>query len=128
MQPGNNYGAPGTDLVQPGAYDPNVTGLEDFDVSDMRLPRLSIDHEKGGFVDSMNADLAMPEIQVIPLGLIKQRVMWPALMTDDGGDSNPMCKSVDHSTGYPNLISKDPRELFPWQATGWDPNAFPRDD
>jgi len=126
MQP--NYGQPGTDVLPAGAYDPNVTGLEDFNASDMRMPRLSIDHEKGGFVDSLNPDNAMPEIQVIPLGLIKQRVMWPALMTDDGGDSNPMCKSVDHNTGYPNITSTDQRELFPWQASGWNPNDFPRDD
>jgi hypothetical protein len=126
MQP--NYGQPGTDLAPAGAYDPNVTGLEDFNASDMRMPRLSIDHEKGGFIDSLNPDNAMSEIQVIPLGLVKQRVMWPALMLDDGGDSNPMCKSVDHNTGYPNITSTDQRELFPWQASGWNPADFPRDD
>lgn len=107
-----------------------VTGLEDFDESDLRLPRLSIDHESGGYVDSLNPELKMPVISVIPLGLVKQRVMWPALMTDDNADSSPMCKSTDFQTGYPNTTSTDPRELFPWQAatSGWHPDAFPKDD
>lgn len=127
MQPDQHQQpATGTDVIPVGTYE--VTGLEDLDASDLRLPRLSIDHENGGYIDSLNPDFVMPEIQVIPLGLVKQRVMWPALMTDDGGDSNPMCKSVDHATGYPNTTSTDRRELFPWDAAGWNPNDFPNDD
>lgn len=118
--------APGTDVVQTGAYE--VTGLEDLDASDLRLPRLSIDHENGGYIDSLNPQNVMPEIQVIPLGLVKQRVMWPATMTDDNGDANPMCKSTDYAVGYPNMTSTDRRELFPWDAVGWNPNDFPKDD
>lgn len=126
MQPGQQQAGPGTDMVPNGAYE--ITGLEDFDESDLRLPRLVIDHENGGFADSLNPEFVMPSISVIALGLVKQRVMWPALMTDDEGDSNPMCKSVNHSTGYPNMTSSDKRELFPWEASGWNPNDFPRDE
>lgn len=128
MQPGQQQ-QPGTDVMS--VYDPAaqlVTGLEDFDESDLRLPRLSIDHENGGFIDSLNPENVMPKIQVIPLGLVKQRIMWPALMVDDGDDSNPMCKSVDHKIGYPNITSTEQRELFPWSASGWEPNQFPRDE
>lgn len=127
MQPGQQQ-QPGTDVMS--VYDPAaqlVTGLEDFDESDLRLPRLSINHDEGGYIDSLNPENVMPEIQVIPLGLVKQRIMWPALMVDDD-NSNPMCKSVDHKIGYPNTTSTEPLELFPWDAAGWNPNQFPRDE
>jgi len=118
---------PGTDLVGPGVYDDSVTGLEDFGVEDLKLPRLSINHEMGGYVDSLAPELAYPVIEVIPLGLVKQRVLWPAIM-DDSTKKKPMCRSVDNSAGYPNTTSKDPLEAFPWQATGWNPNDFAKNE
>lgn len=107
-------------------YDDSVTGLEDFGVEDLKLPRLNIDHEKGGYCDSLAPEIAYPKIDVIPLGLVKQRVLWPAIM-DDSTKKKPMCRSVDNSVGFPNTTSTDPLEAFPWQATGWNPNDFPKD-
>lgn len=107
-----------------GAYDPSVTGLEDFGVEDLKLPRLSIDHENGGYVDSLTPGVWYPKIEVIPLGLVKQRVLWPAAISEEKG--NPLCKSTDHSTGYPSASDKR-EEQFPWAATGWNPGDFPKD-
>lgn len=118
---------PGTDLALPSDYDASVTGLEDFGVEDLKLPRLSIDHEKGGYVDSLAPELVYPSIEVIPLGLIKQRVLWPAIMGDDNGNKKPMCRSVDNKIGYPNTVSTDPLEAFPWQASAWQQKDFPVD-
>lgn len=83
-------------------------GLGDFDSSDMVMPRLSIEHQKGVYVDNLTGE-EFPELNVVLLGLVKQRIMWHPDPDHDGG---PLCKSIDAKTGNPG---KD----FPWDATNF---------
>jgi hypothetical protein len=113
---------PGTELAPAGSY---ATGLEDFDASDLKMPRLSIDHDEGVFKDSLSGE-THETLKVITLGLVKQRVLWPSKLADDG--QLPMCKSPDHKTGFPTMDGKR-EELFPWDAVpGWSPDSFPADE
>jgi hypothetical protein len=111
--PGNLPASPNGNL--PALPSDFSTGLEDFDTSDLRMPRLSIDHDKGVFVDSLSG-LELPEIHIIPLGMVKQRVLWKPNIEE--GESNPLCRSTDFHTGYPTTTMRDPLENFPWGAVG----------
>jgi hypothetical protein len=110
---------PGTGLARPEDF---ATGLEDFNSEDLKLPRLSINHENGTFKDSLS-NMEYEELVIIPLGLIKQRVLWPPQISDEK-DAVPLCKSPDHKTGYPTIDRPNQAENFPWAATGWQPQMF----
>lgn len=84
-----------------------LTGLEDFSVEDQVMPRLQIVHKEAKFEDSLSG-MKYDELNVILLGLIKQRIMW-AVDVDDG--DQPLCKSYDFKTGHPN------QKEFPWNET-----------
>lgn len=113
---------PGSEVAQ---VQPDIeTGLEDFSSEDLRMPRLGIDHETGEFKDSLTG-FSTPQLSVVLLGLIKQRVLWPAQVSDDGG--NPLCKSTDNSVGFPTINARRPTDNFPWTATGWNPGDFQPD-
>lgn len=90
----------------------DLTGLEDVEASDLVMPRLTIDHDTGEFVDSLSGE-RYETVSGIVLGLTKQRVLWPPEM----GDTNdpPLCRSYDFQSGHPG-------EQFPWEAAGFDPN------
>lgn len=101
------------------------TGLEDFDNEDMAIPRLNIEHKKGTFRDTLTNE-EHEKVKVIFLGLQKQRTLWH--FTVDEGDY-PMCRSVNHETGVPNLSEKQPKEKrFPWEKSGFSPDDFPPDE
>jgi hypothetical protein len=110
---------PGTEVMPANQY--LATGMEDIDPNDLRMPRLSIDKEDGTFVNSMTND-KFEYMTAIALGVIKQRVLWQAMMGE--GDLGPMCKSPNAKEGYPTLEGR-PEELFPWPAAGFSPEDFP---
>jgi hypothetical protein len=113
-------GVPGNTVALPSDL---ATGLEDFGVEDLKLPRLTVNHEAGTFKD-MLSNMEYPELVVIPLGAIKQRVLWHPAINDDKKDVVPLCKSTDYQTGYPTLNQPVPTDNFPWPAVGWNPSDF----
>jgi hypothetical protein len=86
------------------------SGLEDFDSTDMVMPRLSIEHGNATFKDNLTGE-EHPKLQVVMLGLIKQRILWGAEVEE--GD-RPLCKSYNFKEGHPD------DERFPWEASGFD--------
>jgi len=84
----------------------------------MRVPRINIDHATGEFVDDLSGERTTT-LTVVLLGLIKQRVLWPAVMGED--KSPPLCRSYDYKVGRPG-------EEFPWEASGFDQGAAPADE
>lgn len=97
------------------------TGLEDFDVTDAIIPRLSIVHKNATFKDNLSGR-EFNELNLIILGLTKQRILWHHNVDGDG--EAPMCKSPNFETGYPNLeASRD--KAFPWERSGFDPDTIP---
>lgn len=98
-----------TEVAVPGEYD-GPEGLEDFDPNDSSIPILKIDHENGVIEDSLSGK-SYSEMKLIVLGLIKQRVLWPAEMGDEA--KPPMCKAYDAKIGHPD------NKEFPWKASGF---------
>ncbi len=95
-------------------------GLEDVGVSDIAIPRLVIQHTDGVFKDSLSG-ATFPVIDVVLLGLVKQRVFWDKEVED--GDK-PLCKSPDFVHGFPNLRETVPlAKRFPFEGSGFSPEA-----
>lgn len=99
------------------------TGLEDFLPEEAIVPRIQINHKGGTFKDNLTGT-EFAVIRGILLGLVKQRVMWPSEMTNDG---RPMCKSSDNITGYP-LMEGTRDQIFPWDDAGLKVSDVPKDD
>lgn len=99
-----------------------IEGLEDVEAGDVILPRIQIDHKNAIFRDNLSKR-EYNELDVIILGLIKQRIMW-ADDTEDG--DKPLCKSPDFSHGFPNVRDDTPRDKqFPWATSNFRPEDFP---
>lgn len=98
-----------------------VEGLEDIGVTDLVLPILKINHKENGFEDSLTGEVKS-SLKVIILGVVKQRILWPA---DPGAEGEgPICRSYDFSQGIP-----DPDKflsIVEKQKTG-HPTGFSRD-
>lgn len=109
----------GGQLANPEDF--GATGLEDFGVTDSVIPRLQIVHKEGVFKDNLS-NLTYHPLRLIILGLVKQRILWHPEVDDK--DPQPMCKSNDFQTGYPNLELTGKR-AFPWDKSGYDPNSVP---
>lgn len=91
---------PGGDLVLVGA-DGKVDGLEDFDrTKDATMPMIRLNHKTGQFTDSLTSEDIGAEIEVILLGMVKQRVLWEPEVGEE--KSVPLCRSYDFETGLPN--------------------------
>lgn len=88
-------------------------GLGDFGTEDMVMPRIGIEHTEGVLVDNLTGK-KFEELEVVMLGLIKQRILWDTEVND--GDQ-PLCKSYNFEEGNPN------DEKFPWGAAGFDKDA-----
>jgi hypothetical protein len=100
------------------------SGLEDIENEVGAVPRIGINHSGGTFKDSLSGE-EFPEIWGVALGMVKQRVFWPAVVEDG---AKPMCKSQDATTGYPNPAPEKDGG-FPWSdAAGLDPNTAPLDE
>lgn len=111
-----------TDVATTGAGgavavpDEVVEGLEDYDpTTDIVTPRITISHKEAVFVNTLTNE-KFPELDVIILGLVKQRALWPPVY--DGGDEPPLCKSLDFAYG-------NPADGFPWKESGFAPADYP---
>jgi hypothetical protein len=97
-------------------------GLEDVDASDIRLPRVSIQHKTGMFKDTLTNE-EFPVLRGVLLGLVKQRIFWDPKKEDD---DKPLCKSPDHEHGFPNVRPDvAATKHFPWAESNFDPANFP---
>lgn len=109
-------------------------GLEDFDTTDVVAPpRINIVHADGQFEVNTTKE-TFTELDVIFLGLVKQRIMWHPDIPS-GEAPPPMCKSTDFQHGFPEMdeeVAADYR--FPWEASNFtkdnlvlniEPNAKP---
>lgn len=92
----------------PDSHGTGVVGLEDISVEELSMPRLQIVHKTAMFRDSLSNE-EWPEVDVIVLGVCKQRVLWPTEVRDN---SKPMCKSLNGAQGYP-------ADNFPWAESGF---------
>ncbi|HEY6021871.1 MAG TPA: hypothetical protein VIY48_19005 [Candidatus Paceibacterota bacterium] len=102
-------------------YEPTI-GLEDVGVGDLILPRIQIVHDEGLFRDNLSQS-TYESLDVILLGMVKQRIMWAADV-DDG--DKPMCKSPDFEHGFPNVSDETPKDKrFPWENSNFDPSDYP---
>jgi hypothetical protein len=109
--------------VAPYNEDFGSVGLEDVDASDMRLPRLNINHDEGRFVNSLTKE-EFPALTVVVLGIVKQRILWPDKLEDN---AKPRCKSPDFTHGFPNMNTTLPtKKQFPWAESNFTPaNVVP---
>lgn len=113
---------PGTDVAAHNPSASGVEGLEDVDISDVMLPRLQLIHKEALFRDNLSKT-DYPELELIILGMIKQRIMWRSETEDK---EKPLCKSPDHSHGFPNVRDDVPKDKqFPWAASNFNPADFP---
>lgn len=94
----------------PAVRSDSVEGLEDFDSSDAVMPTLRIEHQDGVFKDGQSGQ-EFDELNVILLGMVKQRVLWePEIEEDKNG---LLCRSYNFSIGHPN------EERFPYEEAGF---------
>lgn len=94
-----------------------VEGLEDFDMAtDAVMPTLRIDHTEGVFKDGQSGE-EFTELNVILLGLVKQRVLWEPEIEED--KSGLLCRSYNFQIGHPN------EEKFPYAEAGFTPGDTP---
>src|ERR1035437_1593745 len=95
----------------PAIPDSGIVGLEDYDPTiDGSTPRLQIIGPDAVFQDSQSGQ-QWASIRGVVLGRLKQRILWPAEMTDEKA-KKPLCKSVDFRMGLPG-------EEFPWGPSGF---------
>jgi hypothetical protein len=114
-------------LQHPGDFD-FETGLEDFTQDDAVTPRLSIQHKEGTFKDSLSGQ-EFEKLTCIMLGLVKQRILWYHQVDDNSKNEYPMCRSLNHEYGFPNLDEEVPKsKQFPWERSGFNPANFTPDD
>jgi hypothetical protein len=96
-------------------------GLEDLGTADVAIPRLKIVGKKAVYQDSLTKD-EFPELTVVILGLVKQRIMWDRNIEE--GDK-PQCKSPDFYNGFPNLDEKSRIDTqFPWDQSNFKPDVL----
>ena len=77
-----------------------VDGLEDVDDADLSTPILRIVHKEGVFIDNLTS-VQYDEIPCVLLGLVKQRVLWPAEDLDAESSKLPVVELHDRaSTGH----------------------------
>jgi hypothetical protein len=105
--------------TEPQSLTSGVAGLEDVDASDLSMPRINIMHTETKWEDSLSGE-QFTELDVILLGLIKQRVLWPSEVGEDS--EAPLCRSYNYTLGNPGekfsvRESRDPQS--PLDASGF---------
>jgi len=65
---------PGQEVAVP--QDQGAFGLDDMNAGDLSIPRLQIVSKKAMFKDTLSNN-EIPSLNVIVLGLVKQRTLWP---------------------------------------------------
>ena len=99
----------GTDVEKAGATH-LPEGLEGVEASDLALPILRINHKTAEWINSLSGE-ELDEVEAVLLGMMKQRILWPVEVSDDG--SPPICQSIDFRVGRP-------MEGFPVKVSGFD--------
>lgn len=100
----------------------DIDGLEDVEARDIAMPIIKIQHtdtEEGYpvFADPTGTSLDK-KIEVVVLGMVKQRVMWDPKRRQVGDEKvYPQCRSRDFHTGRPD------QENFPWGRTPFTPGT-----
>lgn len=102
-----------SNLPVPASQSDVVEGLEDVTSDDLVMPRLVIDHKKGKYVDSLSAE-EFDSLEVVMLGLVKQRILWPAEIGEN--KEAPLCRSYEFEFGHPDPTNT---ARFPWKASGF---------
>jgi len=91
------------------------TGLEDFGVEDISMPRLVIDHDDCVYKDSQT-EQTFSSLETIIFGIHKGRIMWGEISDSDNANP-PLCKSTDFKHGFPNMDPEAGKmQQFPWNA------------
>jgi hypothetical protein len=88
-------------------------GLEDVDAGDILLPIIKTVHAEGCFQDSLS-NQKFNEFEGIVLGLVKNRILWPSEVGDEG--ELPLCRSLDFKHGRPHpvkFVTKDVSGQYP---------------
>jgi len=117
VEPRSESGA----VVNPDDY--ADIGLEDVGVSDVVIPRLGIIHDEALLKNNLSSE-TYDKLDVILLGLVKQRVMWSDEVGESG--SRPLCKSPDFENGFPNTRDDVPKDKrFDWSQSNFNPEDFP---
>ena len=83
------------------------------------MPVLKIVHAEAKYEDSLSGQL-FDSMDVILLGLIKQRTLWPSEV-DDSGDA-PVCRSYNSTIGMPSekfLVPDKSSNVVPGQKSGF---------
>lgn len=88
-----------------------IEGLEDFDPNQGVIPILKVDHDEG-IIEDANSGQTWTQLDVIILGFIRQRVLWPAEVSDT--KELPLCRAYEGKVGRPPVPSR-----FPWEAAGF---------
>lgn len=101
----------------------SIDGLEDFDDTRISMPRIAIVGDEGVFKDG-NSGEEFTTLTGVPLGMIKQRAMFPKGTAELGP---PQCKSNDAQTGYPSFDGDEDR-IFPWDEAGLNPHGQNKDE
>ena len=76
-----------------------VDGLEEVEATDLVMPIIRINHTAGMFTDNLTNE-EFESVDCVVLGLVKQRILWPAEPGDSG--EPPLCRSYSFTTGVPN--------------------------
>lgn len=104
-------------------------GLEDVDASDIKMPRLSIDHKNCAFTHSASNASLGSELHCIVLGVIKQRTFFPKITGKGSNNKPPFCRSNDFANGFPTDPYKSPKDGgFPWGASGFQQQGPDQED
>ena len=96
----------------------DIEGLEDVDSSDLTMPYLRIIGREGVFQDSLSNE-KFEQLDVVMLGLVKQRVLWPPQM-EENGPKEPLCRSRNFTQGVPgDRFRAAFNGVTPQQASGF---------
>ena len=114
---------PGTQVAVPQPDQLN-TGLDDMTQADLSIPRLQIVTKEAMFKDSLSNN-KVQALNIIVLGLVKQRTMWPTKVGPE--QAKPMCRSNNFLQGFVN--TKQPNHPFPYQLAELNQShVVPRED
>lgn len=95
-----------------------IEGLDDVDASDMTMPMIKIVHDEALWEDSLSGE-KFPELDVVLLGLIKQRILWPSEVAD-GDSDGPLCRSYNFTLGHPGSdFTKKDNKVTPLEVSGF---------
>ena len=104
---------------------PDAAGtLDELHDDEIPTPRIVVDGKTCQFVNSDTSE-RYDDLEVIILGLVRNRVMWDRNATPRDG-MTPLCRSNDAVTGRPNISDDIPvKEQFPWKKSNFTRSELP---